>query len=54
MTGRRDRMKQLIVTLGLALLGLSIFSMMITDSNSMYNAASDSLRSVKEYYLCMN
>ena len=47
-------MKQLIVVLGLALLGLSIFRMMIIDSNSMYRAASESLRSVKEYYLCTN
>ena len=47
-------MKQLIVAVGLALLGLSIFHMMITDNNSMMNAASDSLRSVKEYYSCMN
>ena len=47
-------MKQLIVAVGLALLGLNIFRMMIMDSNSLYHAASDSLRSVKEYYLCKN
>lgn len=47
-------MKQLIVALGLALLGLNIFHMMITDSRSMYNAAAESLISVKEYYQCMN
>ena len=47
-------MKQLIVVVGLALLGLNIFRMMIMDSYSIYNAASDSLRSVKEYYLCTN
>ena len=49
-----DRIKQLIVAVGLALLGLSIFNMMITDRNSLYNAAADSLRSVKEYYICTN
>lgn len=47
-------MKQLIVAVGLALLGLGIFRMMITDSNSLYNAASDSLYHIKEYYLCTN
>jgi len=47
-------MKQLIVTVGLALLGLHIFHMMILDSNSLYHTASDSLTSVKEYYLCTN
>ncbi len=47
-------MKQLIVVVGLALLGLNIFHMMIMDSNSLYHAASDSLRSIKEYYLCTN
>lgn len=47
-------MKQLIVVVGLALLGLNIFRMMIVDSNGIYNAASDSLRSVKEYYICTN
>ncbi len=53
MKGRHE-MKQLIVAVGLALLGLCIFRMMITDSSSMYNIASDSLRSVKEYYICTN
>ena len=47
-------MKQLIVVVGLALLELNIFRMMILDSNSLYHAASDSIRSVKEYYLCTN
>ncbi len=47
-------MKQLIIVVGLALLGLNIFNMMITDRNGLYHAASDSLRSVKEYYLCTN
>lgn len=47
-------MKQLIVTLGLALLGLNIFNMMMTGSGSLYSTCADSLRNVKEYYICMN
>lgn len=47
-------MKQLIVVLGLALLGLNIFNMMVSGENSMYRAASDSIRNIKEYYICTN
>lgn len=47
-------MKQLIVCVGLALLGLNIFHMMILDSNSLYHAAGDSLKGIKEYYQCTN
>lgn len=47
-------MKQLIVALGLALLGLNIFNMMINESDSLYRAAADSLIAVKEEYICTN
>ena len=47
-------MKQLIVTLGLVLLGLRIFGMMITDENSLYKAASNAISSQKEAYVCTN
>ena len=45
-------MKQLIVTLGLILLGLGIYKMMVTDGNSLYNVTLRTLISMKEAYLC--
>ena len=47
-------MKQFIVCVGLALLGLYIFRMMITDSRSLYKAASSAISQTREYYQCMN
>ncbi len=47
-------MKQLIVTLGLMLLGMRIFGMMITDDNSMYKASLNAISSQKEAYVCTN
>ena len=47
-------MKQLIVTLGLMLLGLRIFGMMITDENSLYKASASAISAQKEAYVCTN
>ncbi len=47
-------MKQLIVTLGLMLLGIRIFGMMVTDEGSLYRAAADAIASQKEAYVCTN
>ena len=45
-------MKQLIVTVGLILLGLGIFRLMVTDSNSLYNASLRAINESREAYLC--
>lgn len=45
-------MKQLIITIGLILLGLSIFRMMVTDRNSLYNTSLRMISETKEAYLC--
>lgn len=47
-------MKQLIVTVGLVLLGIAVFNMMVTDSHSLYNTAAEAIKQTKEYYECMN
>ena len=47
-------MKQLIVTLGLMLLGIRIFGMMITDEGSLYKASINAIASQKEAYVCTN
>ena len=47
-------MKQLIVTLGLALLGLNIFRMMMFGDGSLLNTASRAIEETKEYYVCTN
>ncbi len=47
-------MKQLIVTLGLMLLGLRIFGMMITDDGSLYEKTARGIGEMKEAYVCMN
>ena len=47
-------MKQLIVTIGLILLGVRIFGMMVTDQGSLYNASCEALKAVKEAYECTN
>ena len=45
-------MKQLIVTIGLIIMGLGIFRLMITDHDSLYNTSLNALRETKEAYLC--
>lgn len=47
-------MKQLIITLGLIMLGLGIFRMMITGEGSMYQVTREMLLSAKEAYECTN
>ncbi len=47
-------MKQLIVTVGLVLLGLAVFRMMVTDSHSLYRTAAEAITQTKEYYECKN
>ena len=47
-------MKQLIVTLGLALLGLNIFRMMMIGDGSLFSAASRAIEETREYYVCTN
>ena len=46
--------KQFIVTVGLALLGLMIFRMMITDSHGMYKAVCGVISQTRECYECRN
>ena len=45
-------MKQLIITIGLIILGLGIFGMMITDDNSLFKSVVNVLQYEKEAYLC--
>ena len=45
-------MKQLIITLGLVLLGLGIFRMMVTDKDSLYHLSVKAISDTKEAYLC--
>ncbi len=45
-------MKQLIITIGLIILGLGIFGMMITDDNSLFKSVVKVLQYEKEAYLC--
>ena len=47
-------MKQLIITLGLLLLGIRIFGMMISDEGSLYKASLGVLQAQKEAYVCTN
>ena len=47
-------MKQLIVALGLALLGLSIFRMMTIGDGSLLSTASRAIEETREYYICTN
>lgn len=44
--------KQLIITIGLIILGLGIFRMMITDDNSLLKSVVKVLQYEKEAYLC--
>ena len=48
------QMKQLIVALGLALLGLSIFRMMTIGDGSLLGTASRAIEETREYYICTN
>lgn len=47
-------MKQLLITLGLMLLGIRIFGMMITDDDSLYKASVNAISNQKEAYVCTN
>ena len=47
-------MKQLIVTVGLLILGVIIFSMMMTGPDSLYEVSKDAVNAAKEEYQCMN
>ena len=47
-------MKQLIVTVGLLLLGIQIYSMMMLGPDSLYEVSSEAVNAAKEEYQCMN
>ena len=47
-------MKQLIVTVGLLILGLIIFSLMMNGPDSIYEVSREAVNTAKEELQCMN
>ncbi len=47
-------MKQLMVTVGLMLLGIIIFSLMMNGPGSLYEVSREAVNAAKEAYPCMN
>ena len=47
-------MKQMIITVGLLILGTVIFSMMMNGPDSLYQVSQEAVNAAKEVYGCMN
>lgn len=47
-------MKQLIVTVGLLILGIQVFSMMMLGPDSLYEVSREAVNASKEEYQCTN